>query len=370
MFTYLRLPVSWFEILKRTVNAVIADNVLGMAAQLAFYFFLSLFPALLFLVALLSFLPIQNVMDQLLAYLAEFAPQDVLDIIKEQLEDIAEGGRGGLLTIGFVGALWSSSLAMVAIIDTLNRAYNIQESRPIWTVRAMAIALTMMLAIFIVISITLVLLGPLMAEWMAAWFGFGRAFELTWKIAQWPLVFFLVSSGIGLIYFFAPDAEQEWVWITPGSLIATVLWILSSLGFRFYLANFGDYQETYGTIGGIVVLMLWFWLTGVAILVGAELNSEIEHASPYGKDPGEKNVGEKKKIGALAARAFDEHHRGEALETVPVTDEGNCDIDRMRLRPRAGEGQDVRPSTVLIGTIAMIPVALWGGWRIRQRLDQ
>ena len=117
-------------------------------------------------------------------------------------------------------------------------------------------------------------------------------FDWTWKILQWPFAFVLASAGIAIIYYFAPDAEQDWVWLTPGAMFATVIWLVASLGFKFYMTSFGDYNDTYGAIGGVMVLMLWFYISGLAILVGAEMNAEIEHASPYGKDPGERVKGE------------------------------------------------------------------------------
>jgi len=113
-----------------------------------------------------------------------------------------------------------------------------------------------------------------------------------------------VTSAVGLIYYFAPDAEQDWVWITPGAVLGTLLWVIASLVFKFYVANFADYNATYGAVGGVIVLLLWFYISGLSILIGAELNAEIEHASPHGKDPGEKVPGQKKKIGAAAARAY------------------------------------------------------------------
>jgi membrane protein len=133
-----------------------------------------------------------------------------------------------------------------------------------------------------------------------------------------------------MIYYFAPDAEQEWIWITPGSVLATVLWLLISLGFKFYVTNFGSYNATYGAIGGVVVTLLWFYVSSLAILVGAELNAEIEHASPYGKDPGEKEPGEKRKLGILAARAWQERKAAGTLK--PALSRANCDVDA-DLRP-------------------------------------
>ena len=123
------------------------------------------------------------------------------------------------------------------------------------------------------------------------------------------VIFVLVATAIGLVYYFAPDAEQEWVWLTPGSIFATLLWLVFSLGFKIYVANFGDYNETYGAIAGVIVLLLWFYASGLAILIGAEMNAEIEHASPYGKAPGEKVPGERRRIGVAAARAWEEQQR-------------------------------------------------------------
>jgi len=145
-----------------------------------------------------------------------------------------------------------------------------------------------------------------MASQVASSFGLGSAFEWTWKILQWPLAFLLVATAVGLVYYFAPDAEQDWAWITPGAVAATILWLLISILFKLYVANFTDYEGSYGTVGGVIVVLLWLYVSGIAILTGAELNAEIEHASPYGKGPGQKNAQGKRVIGTRAARAFHE----------------------------------------------------------------
>jgi membrane protein len=216
---------------------------------------------------------------------------------------MSNNDSAGILTFGILGAIWSGSAAIVAIIGSLNRAYDIEEGRSWWRVRLTAIGLTIALAVFLLISFTLIVAGPAIAEQLASFLGFGLVFEWGWKVLQWPLAFMLVSTAIGLVYYFAPDADQDWVWITPGAVLGTVLWVLVSLGFKFYVAHFGDYN-TYGAVGSFIVLMLWFYISSLAILIGAELNAEIEHASPYGKAPGEKVPGERKKIGVAAARAY------------------------------------------------------------------
>jgi membrane protein len=300
--------LTWRELVRRTVRESLADNCFGMAAQLAYYFFFALFPALLFLLALASFFPIETLIDDIFAIVGRFAPPEVLTIITDQIREIAAGEQGGLLTLGFLLALWSSSAAMVAIIDTLNRAYDIEEGRAWWKIRLIAISLTFGLALFILVSFALILLGPTAAQWIADRTPLGQVFVWTWMIVQWPIVFTIVAIGIGLVYYLAPDAEQDWVWLTPGSITATLFWMAASLGFKFYIANFGNYTETYGAIGGIMILMLWFYISGLVILVGAEMNAEMEHASPYGKAAGEKVPGEKRTIGAAAERAWRERY--------------------------------------------------------------
>lgn len=305
MLAYLKVPLTWREVFKRTFyEAFWKDNCLGLAAELAYYFFFALFPALLFLIALASYFPLETLIDDMFRFLGGLVPPEMLSIITDQIKKISEGEQGGLLTIGVLTALWSSSAAMTAVIDTLNRAYDVEEGRPWWSVRLTAIGLTVGVALFILISFALVLAGPTLAERLADWWRLGPAFEWTWKIVQWPLVFALASSGIALIYYFAPDVEQEWIWLTPGAIFATVLWLLATLGFKFYVANMGNFTETYGAIGGVMVLMLWFYISGLVILIGAEMNAVIEHASPYGKDAGEKVPGQKRKIGPAAMRAW------------------------------------------------------------------
>lgn len=306
MLAYFETTLGWGELLKRTIRETQADNGLGLAAQLAYYFFLALFPAILFLIALASFVPADDLVGRAVTLLQGVAPRQVIEIISQQLTTIAEGQHGGLLSFGVIAAVWSSSAAMVAIISALNSAYDVEDARPWWKQRLIAILLTIGVALFLLVSLVLVIAGPELAAFVADRVGLGAVFEWTWKILQWPVVFALVATAVGLIYYFAPDVDQDFAWITPGSLLATVLWLVGSLAFRFYVVNFGSYNETYGTIGGIMVLMLWLYLTGLVIIVGAEMNAEVEHASAHGKAAGEKVPGQRKSIGARAAREFQE----------------------------------------------------------------
>jgi membrane protein len=310
------VPLSWSELARRAWREVIEDDVLGLAAQLSYYFFLALFPAILFLLAVASFFPLSNITDDVGRSLGPFVSPQVLELIKEQMRRLANNENGGLLTFGVAGALWSSSAALVSIVGALNRAYDIDEGRPWWKVRLVAIGLTLGVALIVLVALSLVLVGPTLADKLGQTTGWGAPFEWTWLVLQWPLVFALVATGIGLIYYFGPDAEQDWAWITPGAVAATMLWLLVSLLFKVYVANFTDYEGSYGAVGAVIVLMLWFYVSGIAILSGAELNAEIEHASPYGKAPGQKNAQGQRLIGARAERAFRE--RESSGEPEPV----------------------------------------------------
>lgn len=299
------LPISWTELGRRTWRESIDDDVAGLAAQLSYYFFLALFPALLFVLALASFFPLTDVTDEVGKALGPFVSPQVLTLIQDQMRRLANQADGGLLTFGVAGALWSSSAAIVSIVGALNRAYDIEEGRPWWKVRLTAIGLTLGVAVFVIVSFALLLGGPALAQKLGEITGLGAPVEWAWLVLQWPVVFGLIAFGIGLIYYFAPDADQDWAWITPGAILATILWILTSLLFKMYVSNFTDYGS-YGPVGAVIVLMLWFYVSGLALLAGAELNSEIEHASPYGKAPGQKNAQGKVMLGKRAERAYEE----------------------------------------------------------------
>jgi len=367
MFGRLKVPISYGELAKRTFNESIADDVLNLAAQQAYYFFFALFPALLALISLASFFPIENVQGEIINMLGRVAPDEMKSLVSDQLAKISGDNAGGLLTIAFLFTLWSSSGAVVSMCSTLNAAYDITEGRPWWKVRLVALGLTVGLAVFILASMTLVIGGPALAQKVAEMANLGTAFVWTWNILQWPVIFALVATAIAMLYYFAPDAEQDWVWITPGSVLATLLWVIASVGVSYYVANFGSYTETYGVIGGVMVLMLWFYASGIAILVGAELNAEIEHASPHGKDVGEKIPGEKKKIGAMAERAYEEKRRKGEIQPRAFPEGVNCDLEHGPA-PQAHHA-GLRPSEAIIGAALLLPAALKAAKTVKDTLS-
>jgi membrane protein len=272
-------PIPWSQVVRRTVAEIKDDNCLGLAAQLSFYFLMALFPALLFVVALIGYVPLDTALSELLAVLGTVAPQELVVLLREQLIQIASGSQASLLTVGVVGAIWSSSAAMVAIIDALNRAFDITEWRPWWKRRLVAIVLTIALAVFIVTALVLLLIGPTVAFRFASWLGLEPTVAMLWAVFRWPVIIGCVVLVVDLVYHFAPNRRSRWVWITPGSVLATALWLASSFVFKLYVTNFSDFTATYGAIGGAIVTMLWFYVSSTAILIGAELNGVIEKAS-------------------------------------------------------------------------------------------
>jgi membrane protein len=276
------------ELTRRVVHEIQQDDCMGRAAQLAYYLLFALFPFFLFLTTLLGYLPVSNLLDQLMALLAQLLPHDALALVQDNVHELVTGQRGGLLSFGILAALWTSSSAVTAVMDSLNRAYNVEEGRPFWKVRGLAILLTIGLSLLIIVSLVLLTFGPQIGGWIADYMGLGGAFQVAWNILRWPVIVFFLILALALIYYLAPDVEQEWKWITPGAVCAVLAWIVASLGFAFYVNNFGSYNKTYGSIGTVIVLLTWMYVTGLLILVGGEINSEIEHAAPSGKAPGEK----------------------------------------------------------------------------------
>lgn len=283
------------ELSRRVWHEMSADNVTGYAAQLAYYFLFSLFPFFLFLAALIGYLPIPDLMQKIMGSLAGVMPGDAMKLVQDTVLELVTNQKGGLLSFGIIVALWSASGAVSAITDSLNRAYGVTEGRPFWKVRGIALGLTVALAVLLIVGILLLMFGPTLGNVIAAKVGLSHAFEIAWNIARWPLVLFSMIFAVALVYYYAPDVEQEWKWITPGSVFAVLGWVAVSALFAFYVDNFGSYSKTYGSIGAVIVLLTWMYLTGLFLLLGGEINSEIEHAAAGGKAEGEKTLPEKRR---------------------------------------------------------------------------
>jgi membrane protein len=269
-----------FPDFKRVAQRISDDDIFGRAAQLSYYFLLALFPLLLVLINVLGYMAQEGTAfrEQLLMYLAAVMPRSAIALVRTTLTEISEASGTGKVSFGLLAALWAASNGMGAISDTLNTAYNVKERRPWWKVRIISVCLTIALAILILAALAIVLNGGTIGEALAARYGFGDVFTIVWKIVQWPIALVFVLTTFNLIYNFAPDLPQGTrSWITPGAFVGVGLWLIVSFGFRAYLSFFDSYSVTYGSLGAVIVLMLWFYLTGVAILIGGEVNSEVSH---------------------------------------------------------------------------------------------
>ena len=264
---------------KRLVNRINQDQIFGRAAQLSYYFLLALFPLLLFLINILGYLAQQGTLfrDKLLVYVAALMPASAFLLVHNTLDEVSAASGKGKLSFGLLSALWAASNGMGAISDTLNLAYNVREKRPWWKVRLICIGLTVALAILILAALAIVLYGGTIGEALATRYGFSNLFTTVWKIVQWPIALLFVLTTFNLVYNFAPNIPgHARRWITPGAFVGVGLWLLVSFGFRLYLGFFDSYSVTYGSLGAVIILMLWFYLSGVAILIGGEVNSEYQ----------------------------------------------------------------------------------------------
>jgi membrane protein len=365
MFKSLSLGgLSWKELAKRVYREMNEDSLLGYAAQLSYYFLLALFPALLFLTSLLGYFVGEDsqLRAGLFRYLSAVLPGDASQLVAKTVNDVTHGSGGGKLSFGILATLWAASNGMTAISESLNAAYDQKETRPWWKVRLVAVGLTLALSFLIVSSLVLVLYGHNLADTVAVKFGLGDEFALAWKIVQWPIVLAFVLLGFAMIYYFAPDVrDQDWKWITPGSIVGVALWLLVSFAFKAYLNFFNSYSTTYGSLGAVIILMLWFYFTGAAILVGGEINSEIEdelakQGAPDAKEKGEKRSGDEGR--ANAGRG--ETPRRARASAASVKEQPRTRATRGRVTRMDGheEGFSLGKLAVVLGAWALSKVGL------------
>jgi membrane protein len=272
--------LTWREFGRRLVKEFQEDTVTDCAAQLSYYFLFSLFPLLFFLVTLAAYLPFAHgAVEAMVERIAPLVPGDALALVEEQLRSLVNQPRPKLLTVGLGVALWSASRGVDALRKALNLAYDVTESRPFWKTQAVAMFMTLVGTLLIPVSFTVFLLGGRLGEWLAEKLQVVDAFYVLWSWLRWPFTAALVMLMLALCYYVLPDVKQRFKYITPGSMLGTGLWLASTWGFTQYVEHFGKYNVTYGSIGGVVVLLLWLYLTGLIFILGGELNAILEHAS-------------------------------------------------------------------------------------------
>lgn len=280
---------------KRLYHEIDADEVFTRSAALAYYFFTALIPMVFFMMAVLGIFAShsQQMRTDLLNYFARVMPGDAFGLIQKTLKEVTTTSTGLKLIFGLLVALWSGSGGMSSIMDALNRCYHVKDSRPYWKQKLVSIVLTVAISVLTVVALAIILYGGTIAGFVGAHTGLSDLTVKAWEIVQWPLALFFVVWSFALMYYWGPDAEQEWTWITPGSVVGVVLWIGASLLFRVYLHFFNSYSKTYGSLGAVMLLLLWLYISGLAILMGGEINSEIENAAAKRGHPEAKEAGEK-----------------------------------------------------------------------------
>ncbi len=269
---------SWGGVLKRTAKEFQADNLTDWAAALTYYAILSIFPALLALISILGLVG-QSATQPLIDNISTVAPGSAKDITTEAIRNLqkSQGAAGVLFIVGLATAIWSASGYIAAFMRASNAIYDIEEGRPIWKTLPVRIGLTIALLLLTAVSAVAVVVSGGLAEKIGDVIGLGSTAVDVWNIAKWPVLVLLVSFMFALLYWAAPNVKQPgFRWISPGSLLAVLLWIVASAAFAFYVSNFSSYNKTYGALGGVIIFLVWLWISNIAVLLGAEFNSELE----------------------------------------------------------------------------------------------
>jgi membrane protein len=285
--------LSWKSLFQNLYREYERDDVSGSAAVLSYYFVYSLFPFMFFLATLAAYIPgVHDSVGTLLANAHNLLPPQALKIIEGQVRELVDRPRPHLLTIGIVFTLYAASRGVDAVRKALNLAYDVKESRAFWKTELLAFAMTIGGAGLVLLGIAALVTGGEMGLWLAGRLRVAHEYVLLWSWARWPVTAFLIMLCAAVGYYVLPDVEQKFKFITPGSIIGTLIWLVATWGFDQYAAHFSSYNVTYGSIGGVIVLMTWFYISGFIFLMGGELNAVLEHASADGKAAGARSPDE------------------------------------------------------------------------------
>jgi membrane protein len=289
--------LTFGQLLKKVIAGINEDNLTGRAAELAFNFVLALFPLFIFLFSLLGVFATRGsaLRENLFNYVYQVLPPAAAQVLGTTLHEVMSNASNGKLTFGIVLTVWFASGGMSSLFSALNGVYEVKEVRSFIKIRAISFVLTIAISVLIILAVIVVLSGGYLADIVGAYYGLRNAAVELWKILQWPVAIAFVTLAFSMIYYFAPDLEeQHWYWITPGSIFGVLLWIATSFAFRAYLHFFNTYSRTYGSLGAVMILLMWLYVTGFAFLLGGEINAQIEHAAAKRGHPEAKPVGEKK----------------------------------------------------------------------------
>ncbi|RIU88338.1 YihY/virulence factor BrkB family protein [Oceanobacillus picturae] len=255
---------------KKFIEQFQKDNVPILSAAQAYYYFLSIFPLIVVCFALIPYFNI-NPQDAV-TFIGNVLPSEIASVFEENIVSLVDTQRGGLLTVGIIGALWSSSAGINAFIKSTNEAYHVEETRNFLVVRLISLGLTLGMIVTLVIAILVPVFGDVILSFVSSIVGFSGTMEIILQISRWAVSLLAITGFLLILYRFAPNKRIPFKYIFPGALTASILWLLISLGFSFYVSNFSNYSATYGSLGGIIVLMIWFFLTGMVLMIGAVVN--------------------------------------------------------------------------------------------------
>jgi membrane protein len=283
------------EMLKRTFKEADEDHLAAFAGNLTYKGLFALFPLFVFLLSLLGLFASPDSIQTLLDSISAAMPESAATFLNNQLLAITSSQAESAFTIGAIvsiaAALWGVSGAFRSVMEAMNVMYEVEEARPFWKVYGISIFLSLGIALLLLSALALLVFGYDLAEAVASFVGLGSVFTFTWKVVQWPLLLVFVLFAFALVYYFAPDVEQRFRWISPGSIVAVVMWLLFSFAFSAYV-NFSNLGATYGSLAGVAILMLYLYYTAYIVLLGAEMNQVIEEKIPEGKNEGEKTTNE------------------------------------------------------------------------------
>jgi membrane protein len=290
------------QFLKELYKEINEDDIFNGAAALGYYLTLAIFPGVIFVMALLPYLPIAGVDQAIMDLLRQVLPESAANMFLGVVQEVTSQPRGGLLSFGALATLWATSSGMYAVMQQLNITYDVTEKRSFVRARSLAIVLSLLFIALIISAFALIVLGGVAQEWLAQQYGLGPVLLTTFAVFRWIVIMAALLLTFALLYYLAPNVKQKFVFITPGSVLGALLLTIASLGFAWYVQNFANYSATYGSIGAVIVLMLWLYITGIAILFGSEVNALIEHHAPEGKEKGEHAEGEKERSPAARER--------------------------------------------------------------------
>lgn len=269
--------------LTRTYADVVRNHTLQMAAALSYYFVLSLFPSLIFLSAVVAYLPVPNLFEEALGMMARFLPADSMGLVRRVLADVITPNRGAFLSFGIIGTLWTASGGFAAAIEALNIAYDVQDDRPFWKTRPLAMLLALITGFLLLLALSVMIVGPRFGQWLAIRVNLSNVFVLLWPYIHWSIAIGFTVLAVEALYFLAPNVKQRFLATLPGAILAVGCWLALSYLLGMYFRHFANFNKTYGTMGAAIALMTWLYWTGFAMLLGAELNAELAKISKEGR---------------------------------------------------------------------------------------